>query len=158
MKLQMSNLRLFSLTEATFFASRLALGFVLFISAIPHLDNPYQFAQSVANYQILPGFLVSVAAVFIPVVQLVIAFAMLFVSSWRNSAAKWACAISALFLFVQAQALARGLNISCGCFGTGLDDEIGGKSLLQAAAVGVLGWVCLCCLKRLGLCNENQKC
>lgn len=138
-------------------ASRLSLAFIFLRSAIPHLENPYQFAQSVANYQIFSGVLVSVVAVVIPVLELVVAFALLFVEAWWAFASKTACVLSAVFLAVQLQALTRGLNISCGCFGSGVDHEIGFSSLLQASAVGVLGGICLLSIRPLDASNQAHE-
>lgn len=127
------------------------LAFILLRSAIPHLENPYQFAHSIANYQLVSGFLVSAIAVVVPVAEMVEAIAVLFIHAWWACAAKVACALSIIFLVAQLQALARGLDISCGCFGSEVDNPIGLYSLVQASSLGVLGGVCLFHLNRPGL-------
>jgi uncharacterized membrane protein YphA (DoxX/SURF4 family) len=88
----------------------------LFVTACLHkIAEPGSFALDVATYDILPLVLVNLAAIVLPWVELV-AGAMLLIGIRTRAAAALVTGMMALFLVALVVALARGLDMSCGCF------------------------------------------
>jgi len=100
---------------------RFILGGAFVLAGALKIANPAQFAIDVTNYRLLPPELVNLVAIILPWIELV---AGLFVLAgiWLRAGAFILTSLTVMFLFVILSALARGLNIECGCFGT-----IGGR-------------------------------
>jgi uncharacterized membrane protein YphA (DoxX/SURF4 family) len=88
----------------------------LFIGACLHkIAKPSSFALDIATYDILPLVAVNLVAIVLPWIEL-IAGGML-IAGWRVRAASLLVAIMMLvFLAALCIALARGMDMSCGCF------------------------------------------
>jgi uncharacterized membrane protein YphA (DoxX/SURF4 family) len=119
----------------------------LFVGACLHkIAEPASFALDIATYDILPLAAVNPAAIVLPWVEL-LAGAML-VIGWRTRAASLLVAAMMLaFLLALAIALARGLDMSCGCFasqGAG-EDPISRLTLLRDLAWLALALFVLAC-------------
>lgn len=95
---------------------RLALGGLFLWAAATKAPDMAAFAESVANYRLLPAPLVpAVAAI---VIGLEIAAGALLVSGrLARGAALVAAVLLAAFTAGLAQALLRGIDLRCGCFG-----------------------------------------
>lgn len=89
---------------------------LLFVGACLHkIAVPQSFAVDIATYDILPLILVNLAAITLPWIELA-AGAML-LTGWRVRAASVLIAgMMVIFLLALITALARGLDMSCGCF------------------------------------------
>ena len=89
---------------------------LLFVGACLHkIADPQSFALDIATYDILPLVLVNLAAITLPWVELA-AGAML-LAGWRIRAASvLITGMMVVFLGALIIALARGLDMSCGCF------------------------------------------
>lgn len=89
---------------------------VLFVGASLHkIGDPRSFAVDVATYDLLPLGLVNLAAIALPWVELV-AGALLLAGFRVRPAALLVSGMMVVFLAALAVALARGLDMSCGCF------------------------------------------
>ena len=83
--------------------------------------RPDQFADAINNYRVLPYFLVNANALALPWVEFL--FGAFLVAGFRVRAASLATTIMmAVFLAAIISAWARGIDITCGCFGTGAGD------------------------------------
>jgi uncharacterized membrane protein YphA (DoxX/SURF4 family) len=89
---------------------------VLFVGACLHkIAHPQAFALDIATYDILPLGLVNLTAIILPWIELA-AGAML-LAGWRVRAASLlVAAMMGVFMVALLIALARGLDMSCGCF------------------------------------------
>lgn len=95
---------------------RIALGAIfLYAGAIKALD-PADFADAIANYQLLPGSLVPVVAVCLPWVEMAAGLALV-AGKWSRGAALLVGTMMLVFTGALIQAWARGIDLSCGCFG-----------------------------------------
>jgi len=97
---------------------------VLFVGACVHkIAEPASFTLDIATYDILPLAAVNLVAIVLPWIELV-AGAMLIVG-WRVRAASLlVAAMTLVFLAALIIALARGLDMSCGCFAAqGMEDD-----------------------------------
>ena len=88
----------------------------LFVGACLHkIADPGSFALDVATYDILPLALVNLTAIALPWVELA-AGVLLLLGCRVRAGALLVATMMALFLAALAIALARGLDMSCGCF------------------------------------------
>jgi uncharacterized membrane protein YphA (DoxX/SURF4 family) len=102
---------------ALYLALRLGLGALFLVAGALKLRDPYAFALEIANYQLLPGLAPWLAAT-LPAVELVIGLALVAgPRPWARAGALAATLLLVLFTVAVASAVARGVNISCGCFG-----------------------------------------
>ncbi len=99
-------------------AARLALTGIWFLAAYPKLINPASFAINVRNYRLLSDSLSQVVAVGVPVFEIVLGVALLIPAVARGAALVSALLFAAFGVLI-GQALVRGIELSCGCFGTG---------------------------------------
>jgi hypothetical protein len=101
---------------------RIAVAAIFLLAAVPKLLDPLDFAKAITNYRVaIPPFgqdYVFAVAVFLPAFEAVIALALFF-NRWKRTASLLASLLLVLFLILISQAVVRGLNIDCGCFGTG---------------------------------------
>jgi putative oxidoreductase len=99
-------------------ALRTALGAIFIYAAIPKIADPITFAGSVAAYQILPYFWNYLAAAILPFLELVCG--VLLITGIRvRTGALIIAALNLLFIAALSSAIARGLDIDCGCFRQG---------------------------------------
>ncbi len=95
---------------------RVALGGVFLLAAVTKLPDMSAFAESVANYRLLPASFVPGAAVVVIGVELAVGV-LLVTGRLARATALLATAILAVFTIALAQALLRGIDLRCGCFG-----------------------------------------
>jgi uncharacterized membrane protein YphA (DoxX/SURF4 family) len=122
-------------------ATRVALGALFLWAAVTKLPDMKGFAQDVANYRIVPALLVPYVAAAVVGVELLAGLALISGVMARPAAVVVAGLLVA-FIAVVAQALLRGIDLRCGCFG---GDEpaswwtVARDALMLAAAVAVVG-------------------
>jgi hypothetical protein len=102
------------------------------------LTHPYSFAKNIRTYKMVPQPLVFPMAVYVPWLELTTGLALL-VGVWRRESIWLALFICSTFLIANVAALARGLDVDCGCFGPGYHGTAATETLLVLAmlAVGV---------------------
>lgn len=98
-------------------ACRLIVGATFLYASLDKLAHPVAFAQSVHNYHLLPLSLLHPFALFLPALEATVGVALL-AGFWRRGAALLGTVMAAMFLTALGSAIARGLDISCGCFQT----------------------------------------
>jgi putative oxidoreductase len=99
------------------FLVRIVLGIVFLISSYTKLKDPMGFAQAIENYKIFGAFLSRWGAIFIPVLEFILAI-FLITGIWIKETFITTTALYIIFDVMIFQAYLRGLDISCGCFGT----------------------------------------
>jgi putative oxidoreductase len=97
-------------------AVRVALGLVFVYAASTKLADMRQFAEEIANYQVLAPSLVPFAAVLLLGVELT-AGTLLVAGAATRAAALTVAGMLAAFIVALSQALLRGVDLRCGCFG-----------------------------------------
>jgi uncharacterized membrane protein YphA (DoxX/SURF4 family) len=118
---------------------RLLVGGVFVTAGILKIMNPAKFALDVANYRLLPHELNNLVAIMLPWIE-VTAGILVLLGVWLRAAAGVITGLTVLFLVVIGSALARGLNIECGCFGTVGGRHIGLVNLAIDATLSGLAW------------------
>ncbi len=91
-----------------------ALGF----AGASKLIDPAAFAAAIINYKLVSPLVAGVVAVYLPWLELAVAFG-LFVRRTRRAAWCLALLILAGFTLLLLVTVARGIDVSCGCFGGG---------------------------------------
>jgi uncharacterized membrane protein YphA (DoxX/SURF4 family) len=115
--------------------ARLGLGCLFLWSSLPKIRQPYDFLSSVYDYQLVGSKLGMLTAMTLPWLELLVSLCLLggiFVSG----ALLASIVMAGMFTFVLGWALYRGLEISCGCFGAGM--EVISYSVLIRALVILL--------------------
>lgn len=112
----------FSRGNRLFLLGRLALGIVLILASIDKALKPAAFAEAIYNYQLLPGQAVNLTAIVLPWLELVLG-SLLLTGFWLRGAVALSTVLLTVFFSALLISLARGLNIHCGCFGTGGEGE-----------------------------------
>lgn len=98
-------------------AARIILGSIFLFACFDKLLHPQAFAEAVYNYQVLPDNLVNITAILLPWVELVLGLSLL-ANVWLPGAAVLANLLLLAFFATLLFNLARGLDVSCGCFST----------------------------------------
>jgi uncharacterized membrane protein YphA (DoxX/SURF4 family) len=102
---------------------RLLVGGAFVLAGALKISDPAKFALDVGNYRLLPHELTNLVAILVPWIE-VTAGAFVLAGVWLRAAALVITGLTGMFFFVIVSALARGLNIECGCFGT-----VGGRNV-----------------------------
>lgn len=106
-------------------------------SALRHFTNQFSFQQAISDYDLVPAFLIPIVAGILPALQLLLACALL-QNAFRTIAMHAMTMILISFACIHWITLARGLKISCGCFGES-DDHV---TLRSAVLVSLLALAC----------------
>jgi len=97
---------------------RLIIAGIFLYNGLAKITELQDFAQSIYNYDVFPVFLTGIAAVFMPVFEIVLGLFILLGICYRTTSILLLMVTSA-FIVLLSQALIRGLDISCGCSGAG---------------------------------------
>ena len=97
-------------------AARFLLGALFLWASVTKVPDMAAFAESVANYRIVPPSLVPVVAAALVGMEIASGVALV-LNVWARAAALLLAALLAVFTVGLASALARGIDLACGCFG-----------------------------------------
>ena len=111
---------------------RLVLGVVFIYASWDKLLDPAGFAQNIHHYRMVPYALLHPFAVFLPMLEMVVGVALILGIQLRG-AALLTLLMNLMFIVALATALARGLDISCGCFHTDGGHAVGVSLLVRDA-------------------------
>jgi uncharacterized membrane protein YphA (DoxX/SURF4 family) len=104
------------------FCARIILGVIFVYAGAVKIMDPPGFAEAVSNYRILPDMLVNLTAVVLPWIE-VLAGLCLVTGIWIEGGALLTGGLLAVFFIALTASLARGLDISCGCFSTSAEAQ-----------------------------------
>jgi uncharacterized membrane protein YphA (DoxX/SURF4 family) len=117
-------------------AVRFGLGGIFFYAGIAKLRDSSVFATEIARLQLGPFSSAEWVAVTVPIVELLTGVWL--VSGWRLRASALATMIlGAGFAIAVGQAMARGVDFHCTCFGSAADSPSAG--FVFARALGLFG-------------------
>jgi uncharacterized membrane protein YphA (DoxX/SURF4 family) len=96
---------------------RIVLGGLFIYAGILKMRDVQQFADSIAAYRMLPVQSINVMALALPPFEIILGLLLLI--GWKTRmAALGVTLLLGIFTLALFQALLRGLNIDCGCFGS----------------------------------------
>lgn len=104
--------------EYVVLAIRLALAGVFIYAGVDKIRDPLQFADTIAAFAILPAAFINLLALSLPPLEIACGL-LLLAPRTRRVAALAVALVSVVFFTALLSALARGLTLDCGCFGTG---------------------------------------
>jgi putative oxidoreductase len=99
-------------------AIALALAALFIYAGAEKIGDPLQFADTIAAFAILPAVLINLMALGLPIFEIGSGL-LLLVPRTRRIGALSVILISIVFFSALLSALARGLVLDCGCFGSG---------------------------------------
>ena len=94
----------------------LVVGGIFIYAGVLKVIDPIQFARDIDNYKILPWSLGVRLAFFLPWLEIFAGVALV-VRFWYRGGLSILSALVAVFIGATIAAKARGLDITCGCFG-----------------------------------------
>lgn len=109
---------------------RIFLGGFYIVAGAVKIPDPGKFAEAVANYRILPHEMLNLVAITLPWIE-VTAGVLLVLGIWFRASAWLINVMTIVFIVAIGSAVARGLNIECGCFGTVGGREVGINAILE---------------------------
>ncbi len=117
--------------------ARLVLAALFAAAAAPTILDPVSFARDVENYHLLSPELVAVVAVVLPPLEMVLALALLTGVHARGAAVVTGGLLLG-FAGGMAQAIARGIDLDCGCFGSAMAMEVSGWTVARNLVLALL--------------------
>ena len=116
---------------------RLFLGFIFIYAAITKISDAEEFSQAIYNYKLLPLSFVNILAIILPWIELCSGILLIFgILVKENSAIIFGLLI--IFIIAVTISLFRGLDISCGCFGTVEGSKVGLLKILENIGLLIL--------------------
>ena len=109
---------------------RLIVGCIFLYASLDKIAHPAGFAQAVHNYRLTPLFLLHPFALALPWLEAVVGAALI-LGIFRRGAALLAVLLTVMFTVAVGAALARNLDISCGCFHTDGGHVVGMNLLIR---------------------------
>ena len=118
---------------------RFLLAAIFIYAAVGKIIRPSEFADSVAGFRILPISLVNIFAIALPWIEVVCGLSLITGVLLRSGGLMLA-GLNVVFIAAAASAMARGLNIECGCFTLSRAHDTVGWSLIARD----LGFLLMC--------------
>jgi uncharacterized membrane protein YphA (DoxX/SURF4 family) len=103
---------------------------VFLYAALPKMADPSSLAESIRNYHVAPDDWPGALSWILPSIELVAALALVGGPFVAGGAAA-ICGLLVVYTFGMAQAMARGIDIECGCFGASASTSIGWHSIAR---------------------------
>lgn len=97
---------------------RIILAGVLIYAGCAKIARPDEFFTDISNYRIFPAWTAYAASYFMPPFEIVVGIFLL-TRRGLDAGLIASAAMMAVFIILISSAWARGLDISCGCFGNG---------------------------------------
>ncbi|WP_243359548.1 MauE/DoxX family redox-associated membrane protein [Fundidesulfovibrio terrae] len=120
--------------------SRLVFGAVFVYAGALKMGDAAGFAANIFNYQLLPAKMVYGAAIILPAVEVVCGLALM-ANTLARGASVVLSALMLTFIGAMGWAMARGLDVDCGCFGG--TQAVGRETLIRDAVILVVGLVAM---------------
>jgi len=130
--------------EALVLFLRLGLGLMFLCSSLPKLQQPYDFLSSVYGYELVGPKLGLAVAVVLPWLEFLLGMCLI-ARIFLDGALLLTGLLAVVFTFVQAYAIARGLDVTCGCFASWSGEPVGSASLTRAILVLFAATVAYAC-------------
>lgn len=123
---------------------RLVVAAIFLSAAIPKIGDPVSFATDIDNYRFVPDALIGPMAVGLPLLEALVGVALV-TGVHARGAALIASGMLIAFAIGMVQAIARGIDLDCGCFGHVVETRVSwltvtrNVALTLACALVVLG-------------------
>lgn len=108
---------------------RLTFGAIFIYASLDKIAHPDQFARIIYNYHLLPGSLVNLAALILPISEF-LAGAFLITGIFYTGSRNYLLLLMAVFMVAIGINVIRGVNLECGCFTVSSKAKSAGVQLL----------------------------
>lgn len=108
---------------------RLTFGAIFIYASLDKIAHPDQFARIIYNYHLLPGALVNLAALILPISEF-LAGAFLITGIFYTGSRNYLLLLMAVFMVAIGINVIRGVNLECGCFTVSSKAKSAGVQLL----------------------------
>ena len=95
--------------------ARVAVGATLIVASVYKIRDPGAFAKSIYYYHLVPGDLINLMALILPWIELLCGLALI-LGLFYHGAVVLVNVLMVTFIFALTAAMARGIDIECGCF------------------------------------------
>jgi uncharacterized membrane protein YphA (DoxX/SURF4 family) len=109
---------------------RIAVGLVMLAAALGKIGDPGAFSSQIHHFHLTPIGAENLIAAVLPWIELVAGLALV-LGPYARSAAWLSAALMIVFTVAVGSAVARKLDIECGCFGTADATHVGGVKLAE---------------------------
>jgi uncharacterized membrane protein YphA (DoxX/SURF4 family) len=116
--------------KAIFDILRILFGGVFIYASISKILNPKAFAEVVFNYRVLPDVLINLAAVVLPWIEAIAGLGVV-LKRWIVGSLAILNGLLVIFSALILLSIARGIDISCGCFSTEIETVSTGAMWLE---------------------------
>jgi putative oxidoreductase len=103
---------------------RLVVAAVFLAAAIPKVLDPVTFATDIDNYRMVPDALIGPMAVGFPLLETIVGLSLV-TGVYARGGAIVASGLLAAFAIAMIQAIVRGIDLDCGCFGHVVETQVG---------------------------------
>jgi len=104
---------------------------IFIFAGVSKILDPTTFARDIDNYRLLPYLMVTLIAVILPWLE-VFCGVFLIIGKWKKGAAFTLLVLTFIFLIAIGAAVARGLDITCGCFSNTIEGtKVGFTRLIE---------------------------
>jgi uncharacterized membrane protein YphA (DoxX/SURF4 family) len=121
---------------------RLIIGGVFIYASLDKIAHPDQFARIVFNYHLVPGSLINLMAIILPMTEL-IAGVFVITGIFYRGARAYLIILLSIFVIAIAVNVFRGVNLECGCFTVSSRAKSAGILLILRDAVYAIPGVIL---------------
>lgn len=123
-------------------AARIIVGMMFLIVGIGKISNAAEFAKEIGNYGILPEQFLNIASISVAWLELLIGLFFLFGVEIKASGL---LIFLLLFVFTTAViiAMAKGLNINCGCYSNIASQKVGMPKVFENVGMMILTLIVL---------------
>jgi uncharacterized membrane protein YphA (DoxX/SURF4 family) len=128
-------------SRAGILALRVGVGSLLCLAGLSKLGSAWEFAETLANYRLLPAQANQILSVILPWWEIT-AGLLLVLGLWVRASALFSMGLFSVFVISITLALARGLDVQCGCFG----NVVGTRTGLRLLFLDSLGLGLSACL------------
>jgi len=116
---------------------RLAVGLMFIIVGVGKIAHPEEFANEIANYQILPNVFINILAMIVPWIELFAGTLLIFGIETKASSLVIAV-MTVIFTTAVIIAMAKGLNIECGCYSNIASQQVGWPKVFENVGLLIL--------------------
>lgn len=96
-------------------AARLFIGAIFIYASLDKIAHPDQFARIIFNYHLLPGYLVNLTALVLPVAEFIAGLCII-TGTFYAGARNFLLILLVVFMVAIGINVIRGVDLECGCF------------------------------------------
>ncbi len=119
---------------------QLGIGFVFLFAALAKIGDLSTFAFQIHNFRLAPVWAENLVAMTLPWIELIAGLSLILAIRPR-AGGMVSTVLMAVFLMAVGIAVARGLDIECGCFGTTDGTNVGLAKMAENSMMLIVAWI-----------------